>query len=84
MKTGIPGVELPGQIIRKGPITLHGVGGLTAVADDEWLTAMETKDGKLQTMQVITMKQVTTDFPRINIQEAVNEIKRDRPSNKKL
>ena len=84
MKTGIPGVELPGQVIRKGPITLHGVGGLTAVADDEWLTAMETKDGKLQTMQVITMKQVTTDFPRINIQEAVNEIKRDRPSNKKL
>ena len=84
MKTGVPGVELPGQVIRKGPIILHGVGGLTAVADDEWLTAMETKDGKLQTMQVITMKQVTTDFPRINIQEAVNEIKRDRPSNKKL
>ena len=84
MKSGVPGTELPGRIVRKGPFVLKGVGGITAVADDEWLTAVETKDKKLQTMQVITMPQVTTHFPRICITEAVDEIKGDKPSNKKL
>ena len=84
MKSGVHGLELPGQIIRKGPITLNGVGGFTAVADAEWLTAMETMDRKLQTIKAIAMKKVTTEFPRINIQQAVNEIKRDKLSNKKL
>ena len=45
---------------------------------------METSERKLQTMQVITMNKVTTDFPRIRIKEAVDEIKRDMPSNRKL
>ena len=84
MKSGVPGTELPGRIIRKGPFPLKGVGGITALAEDEWLTAIETKDRKLQAMQVITMKQVTSDFPRISITSAVNEIKQDKPSHKKL
>ena len=84
MKEGIPGNELPGFRIREGPIHLKGVGGLTAVATGEWLTCMERKDGRLQAMQVITMEQVTGEFPRINIVDAVNEIKQDKLSFKEL
>ena len=84
MKDGIPGQELPGFPIREGPIHLKGVGGLTAVATGEWLTCMERSDGRLQAMHVITMKQVTGEFSRISITEAVNEIKQDKASFKKL
>jgi hypothetical protein len=84
MKEGIPGKELPGFPIRQGPIQLKGVGGLTATATGEWLTCMERTDGRLQAMQVITMTQVTAEFPRISITKAVNEIKQDKPAFKKL
>ena len=84
MKDGIPGNELPGYLIRKGPIHLKGVGGLTATATGEWLTCMERTDGRLQAMQVITMNKVTSEFPRISIHEAVTEIKQDKPTFRKL
>ena len=45
---------------------------------------MERTDGRLQAMQVITMDQVTAEFPRISITDAVNEIKQDKPTFKKL
>ena len=80
MKDGIPGKELPGFQIRKGPIQLNGVGGLQVSATGEWLTCMERTDGRLQAMQVITMTKVTAEFPRISIAEAVNEIKLDKPA----
>ena len=67
MKEDVPGKELLGHRIRKGPIMLKGVGGLTAVANGEWLTAMERTDGRLQAMQVITLDKVTSDFPRVRI-----------------
>ena len=84
MKEGIPGKELLGQKIREGPLLLSGVGGLTVTANDEWLTAMDRTDGKLQAMQCITLNKVTADFPRVRIHEAVFEIKKDKPSNKRL
>ena len=84
MKDGVPGIELPGCLVRKGPIILSGVGGMTALATGEWMTAMERIDGRLQTMQVITMERVTADFPRISINGAVKEIKKDKPLDKRL
>ena len=84
MKDGIPGKELPGCLVNNGPIVLTGVGGITALATGEWMTAMERRDDRLQAMQVITMERVTADFPIIRIDGAVKEIKRDKPSVKRL
>jgi hypothetical protein len=84
MKDGVPGKELPGCLVKNGPIILTGVGGITTLATGEWMTAMERRDDRLQAMQVITMERVTADFPRISIDEAVKEIKSDKPSDKRL
>ena len=74
MKEGDPGNKLPSFRIREGPIQLKGVGGLTATATGEWLTCMERTDGRLQAMQVITLQSVTSEFPKVSIEHAVNLI----------
>ena len=47
-RDGIPGAQLRGQLVTKGPFNIGGVGGLTAVAKDEWVVTVPRTDGKKQ------------------------------------
>ena len=70
-KDGIPGGQLRGQMVTKGPFNIGGVGGLSTQALDEWLVTVPRTDGKRQLIQGLTVPRVTSDFPMINLIAAV-------------
>ena len=78
---GIPGNQLRGQLVCRGPFSIGGVGGLTAKANDEWVASVKRADGKIQLVQGLTVDRVTSDFPMIDLAVAVSDIKSDEPSN---
>ena len=80
-RDGIPGEQLRGQIVCKGPFQINGVGGLNTQALDEWLTCVKRSDGKIQLVQGLTVSKVTSDFPMMDLSAAVAEIKADDSSN---
>ena len=78
---GIPGEQLRGQVVMKGPFTIGGIGGLQTVANDEWVVSVLRADGKKQLIQGLTVERITSDFPQINLETAVREVKEDDPNN---
>ena len=78
-REGVPGTELSGKILAKGPFQIGGVGGMQAKANDEWLVSVERTDGYRQFIKGLTVDHVTCDFPTINVEKAVAEVKRDKP-----
>ena len=76
-KEGIPGKELRGMITHKGPFYMKGVGGIVTKANDQWLCALDTPDGK-QFVSGLTIDQVTADFPIIPLGNAIQELKSDK------
>ena len=74
-RDGIPGVQLRGTLLNKGPFQMGGVGALTTVAEEEWLVQFSRTDGKKQLVRGVTLKQLTCDFPPIDTTEAVKEVK---------
>ena len=83
-KEGIPGGQLRGQLVAKGPFNIGGVGGLCTTALDEWIVSVPRTDGDTQLIQGLTVPRVTSDFPLINLTAAVKEIKDDDPENQAL
>ena len=83
-KLGVPGVELKGQLVAKGPFHIGGVGGITTVADSEWIVLMQRTDNKKQLVQGLTVPQVTSDFPMIELGSALQALKDDDPNNRIL
>ena len=81
---GIPGGELNDEIIAKGPFQIGGVGAIKMKANDEWLVSVETTDGSRQFIQGLTVDKVTCDFLMINVENAVAEVKRDKPEDEIL
>ena len=84
IKDDIPVKELPGVVTRKGPLTINGVGGTRIKVGDEWACLLDLCDGTKQTIQGVTVKQITSKFPMIKIKEATLEIKASRPRDKRL
>ena len=74
-KSEIPGNELKGTLVNKGPFQMGGVGDIVTMADDEWLVQLNRTDGKKQLVKGVTMKQITCDFPRAETSEVAAEIK---------
>ena len=83
-RDGIPGEQLRGQLIAKGPFSINGVGGLNTAALDEWVTCVKRVDNKIQLVQGLTVSKVTADFPLINLFSAVHEVKSNDPTNEVL
>ena len=81
---GIPGNQLRGQIVNKGPFTIGGVGGLETTAMDEWVVSVLRTDGKKQLIQGLTVPRITSDFPHTNLETAIREVKDDDLNNAAL
>ena len=79
MRTGIPGVQLKGQVLAKGPFTVEGVNGVLIQAEDEWLVHLDRVDGRKQELRGVTLDQITANSPKFNIEEATSAVKADRP-----
>ena len=80
-REGIPGVQLRGALLSKGPFDMGGVGNLVTQAEEEWLVQLSRTDEKKQLVRGVTLKQLTCDFPAIDTSEAVKEIVASDPSN---
>ena len=77
--TGIPGAELSGQVIAKGPFVVEGVNSIKIEAKDEWLVHLDRADGRKQLLRGVTLDTITADSPMINIEAATKEVKDDKP-----
>ena len=84
MRECIPGKELPASLVKRGPIPIGGVGGVTVYASGEYLVAMDTVEGKAQQLQGVTVPVITGDFPVLDISAAVSAVKADDKRNYKL
>ena len=76
-KDGVPRFELNGILTAKGPISIGVAGGVNVTAKEEWMVSLPKTNGDLQTVVGLTMDKVTMDFPKINVEEAVADIKAD-------
>ena len=83
-KQGVPENELKSHLLKRGPFQIGGVAGIKSVANDEWVVALETSEGRHQLVQGLSVDQVTADFPAIPLQEAIEAVKNGDPSNKLL
>ena len=83
-KQDVPEKELRSHLVKAGPFQIGGVAGIRSVANEEWIVAMETVEGRHQLVQGLSVDQVTADFPPIPLQEATEAVKRSDPSNQIL
>ena len=83
-KEGIPGKELRGKITRRGPFQMTGVGDIRTKANDQWLCVMDTADGGKQFVEGLSVDKVTADFPQINLEDAVSDVRQGDAGNKLL
>ena len=83
-KTGVPGTELKGQIVAKGPFNIGGVGGMMTTAEDEWVVLMQRADGRKQLVQGLTVSRITSDFPMLALDAAERALKDDDSTNEVL
>ena len=72
---GVPDNELRGRITQKGPFFIKGVGGMVTQAHDQWLVALDLEDSNKQLVSGLSVDAVTAEFPMIDLQEAVKEVK---------
>ena len=77
----IPNVELPASLVKKGRFPIGGVGGCLVFAENEYMVAMDTIDGKAQQLQGVTVKNITSDFPELDITTAAAEVIANAPQN---
>ena len=84
MRDCIPNVELPASLVKKGRFPIGGVGGCTIYAENEYMVAMDTIDGKAQQLQGVTVQSITSDFPELDISAAVSEVIANAPQNLQL
>ena len=73
-RDGIPGQQLRGTLLAKGPFQMGGVGDIATVAEEEWLVQFNRTDERKQLVKGVTMKQITCDFPPIDTTKAVAEV----------
>ena len=83
-REGVPGKQLKGQIVSKGPFNIDGIGGLKTSANDEWVCSVARTDGRKQLIQGLAVNRITSDFPLTNLETATRDIKNDDPHNSLL
>ena len=64
----VPGKELNGLCVNKGPIKFFAVGNNVLEAKQEWIVKVKLKNGDYQLVQGLTMDEVTCPMPMINLE----------------
>ena len=84
MKNDIPNSEFDSTLLQKGPFNIGGVGGLKVMANEEYLISVKRADGRMQHFQGVTMDNITTEFPNVDLKAATEEVEASDPSNQDL
>ena len=70
MKPDIPVKEYDSTLLQRGPFNIGGVGETKIIAKDEYVISVRRVDGRTQHFQGVTMDQITSEFPEINLEAA--------------
>ena len=81
---GIPQKELDSVKLRDGPIPLGVASGKMAEAEAEWSSLISLQDGTFQCVRGLTMKTVTGQIPMMDLNPALDYIKKDCPNNQRI
>ena len=84
LRDSVPQKELESRRTRKGPFTMEVAGKLTVEVMDEWLCVIDRTDGRKQAVQGVTVERITSEFPKVDLREAVVELKASDPANAEL
>ena len=82
-KTGVP-EELWGCLTKHGPHALGAVGATTVYGGDAWACQPMTTSGKREILIGIEVAQITTDFPTIDLSEAISDLMASKPDDPTL
>ena len=81
---GVPQNELTSVKMKDGPIPLGVASGITTYAEAEWSSLIPLADGTFQCVRGLTLKQVTAEMPQIDLNPALELIKKDCPGDKRI
>ena len=84
MKNEIPVEEYDSTLLQKGPFCIGGIGEAKVIANAEYLISVQRKDGRKQHFQGVTMDRITSDFPIVNLETAVADVKKSDQDNQIL
>ena len=84
MKDGVPGVELEGIKVQQGPFVIGAVGGVQVMAMDAWMVKVKMMDGGCHVLEGLSVNKVTSDFPKVDLTQAINAVKSSKPEDKTL
>ena len=84
MKNEIPVKEYNSTLLKKGPFYIGGVGGIKVVAHNEYLISVPRADKRMQHFQGVTVDNITTEFPIMNLETATAELKEADINNDEL
>ena len=76
--------NLWGCLVKRGPHPLGAVGATTVWGGDSWACQPMTSQGSREVLIGIEVKQITTDFPMVDLTEATAEIKASKPEDAEL
>ena len=79
MHESIPGKELEGVKVAQGPFVIGAVGGVKVMAQDAWMVKINMMDGSCQVLEGLSVEKVTSEFPEVNLTEAVKVVKASKP-----
>ena len=79
MDDSVPGKELEGVKVAQGPFPIGAVGGIQIMAKDAWMVKIKMFDGSCQVLEGLSVEKVTSEFPEVDLNEAVREVKASKP-----
>ena len=82
MKDSVPGVELQGVKVKQGPFAIGAVGGVEVMAKDAWMVKVKMSDGGCHVLEGLSIERVTSDFPTVQLSEAVKAVKASKLNDK--
>ena len=76
-REGVPGKEVNGTILNKGPFEMTVASNLKVSTGDEWIISLERTDSQHQLFRCITLKEICGKMELINCGKTFNTLKRN-------
>ena len=84
MLNEIPASEYDSTLLQNGPFCIGGIGDAKVMANAEYVISVKREDGRKQHFQGVTMDKITSDFPIVNLETAVADVKKSDFENQLL
>ena len=83
-RDSVPETELEACKLKAGPINIDVATGITVHATGEWGALLPLANGQKQVVRGLSVPQVTSKFPILQLRQKLDEVKYGAPKNKDL